>query len=60
MQDGTIEILKRFDDSWAAVENVYTDLIQNYPGFERLIPIKQFMDDLKQMGENKYFRLGMS
>ena len=55
-----MEILKRFDTSWNEVTIFYDDLIQNYSGFERLKPIKQFIADLRQKGEDKYFRLGTS
>jgi hypothetical protein len=58
MDERTQEILKRFSDSWTETEAFYDDLIANYPGFERLIPIRQFIATLKQSGYDKFFRLG--
>jgi len=60
MDERTKEILKRFSDSWTETEKFYDDLIANYPGFERLKPISQFIATLKQNGEDKLFRLGTS
>jgi hypothetical protein len=60
MDERTMEILKRFGTSWNEVEVFYDDLIQNYSGFERLKPIRQFIADLRQKGEDKFFRLGTS
>ncbi|MFM2388039.1 MAG: hypothetical protein RL660_2796 [Bacteroidota bacterium] len=60
MDERTQEILKRFSDSWTETEAFYDDLIANYPGFERLIPIRQFIATLKQSGYDKFFRLGTS
>ncbi|MEO6637513.1 MAG: hypothetical protein ABIN25_04510 [Ginsengibacter sp.] len=60
MDDRTTEILKRFSDSWANTETFYDNLIYKYPGFQRLRPIRKFIDNLKQNGEEKFFRLGTS
>lgn len=60
MDERTKEIVKRFRDSWTETEKFYDDLIANYPGFERLKPIRQFIATLKQNGEDKFFRLGTS
>ena len=60
MDEKTKEIVKRFNHSWTETEMFYDDLITNYPGFERLKPIRQFIETLKQNGEDKCFRLGTS
>ena len=60
MDERTAEILKRFNNSWTETEKFYDDLIINYPGFERLKPVKQFIGTLRQNGEDKFFRLGTS
>lgn len=56
----TEEILARFNKSWTETQKSYDDLIDNYPGWERLKPIRSFIAKLKEKGENKYFRLGTS
>jgi hypothetical protein len=58
MDKRTAEILKRFDESWSATEHFYDKLIGNFTGFERLIPVRQFIQTLRQNGANKFFRLG--
>jgi hypothetical protein len=60
MDDRTTEILKRFSSSWTETENRFDELINNYQGFERLVPLRHFISSLKQKGEDKYFRLGTS
>jgi hypothetical protein len=60
MDERTTEILKRFRDSWTTTENYINNLIDNHHGFERLKPIRQFIQTLKQNGEDKFFRLGTS
>lgn len=60
MDERTVEILKRFSESWTSVETFYDDLIQKHPDFEFLIPVRQFMQTLKQNGGDKRFRLGTS
>lgn len=60
MDERTKDIIKRFSDSWTETEKFFDDLIANYPGFERLKPIRQFIETLKQNGEDKFFRLGTS
>ena len=60
MQNRTEEILNRFSDSWVETERFFENLVNNYPGFERLKPIQRFILELKQRGENKFFRLGHS
>ncbi len=60
MESRTEIIVSRFTDSWVETELFFDRLIQNYPGFERLKPVRLFMDDLKQKGGNRFFRLGTS
>jgi hypothetical protein len=58
MDDRTIEILKRFDDSWNKTFCFYDDLIVN--GWTKVIPIKEFLTDLDHAGGRRLFRLGTS
>ena len=60
MEERTKEILKRFNESWTSTENFYDDLIKNYNGFERLKPVRQFIQSLKEKEWDKFFRLGTS
>lgn len=60
MDNRTKDIIRRFADSWIETELFYNDLITNHKGFERLKPIIQFIEFLKQNGEDKFFRLGTS
>ena len=60
MDERTTEILKRFNNSWTETEKFYDNLINNYSGFERLKPVKKFIETLQQNGEDKFFRLGTS
>ena len=60
MDKRTQEILDRFIQSWVDTETYLDDLIYNYPGFERLKPLRKFISKLKTEGEDKFFRLGTS
>ena len=60
MDDRTIEILKRFDASWEKTGAWYDNLITQHEGFERLIPIRKFIDNLALAGGKKLYRLGNS
>lgn len=60
MDERTTEIIKRFKNSWAETLKFYDNLISNYPGFERLKPVREFIEILMQNGEDKFFRLGTS
>ena len=60
MDDRTIEILNRFYTSWAETKTRFDDLITKYKGWERLIPVREFIDDLEQAGGKELFRLGTS
>jgi hypothetical protein len=60
MDDRTAEILNRFNDSWDKTKAFFDDLITNYKGWERLIPVREFIDDLEQAGGKEQYRLGTS
>jgi len=60
MDSRTDDILNRFSDSWTKTELFYDNLIKNHPGFDRLVPLRQFIGRLRDKGESKYFRLGTS
>ena len=52
------EIQNRFKESWIITEKFYNNLIDSYPGFNRLIPVYIFIQKLRDAGQDKYFRLG--
>ena len=56
----TEEILNRFRKSWSETEVSYDDLINNYPGWDRVKPIREYISKLKIDGEDNFFRLGTS
>lgn len=58
MDNRTIEISKRFQDSWEETQRIF-DLFDNGE-FERLKPVKKFIAELKEKGENNHFRIGTS
>jgi hypothetical protein len=60
MDSRTEEILARFSKSWVDTKILYDDLINNYPGWDRIIPIRDYISKLKQNGEDRFFRLGTS
>jgi hypothetical protein len=60
MDERTAEILDRFIKSWSDTEKFYDDLITNYPGLEKLKPLRQYISALIQQREDKYFRAGTS
>lgn len=60
MDERSKEIINRFINSWIETERIMSNLIDNYLGFEHLKPIRQFMQSLKQNGEDKFFRVGTS
>jgi hypothetical protein len=60
MDPRTEEILARFSKSWIDTESFYDDLIKNYRGWDRIIPIRNYISKLKKDGEDKFFRLGTS
>ncbi|MCP4054690.1 MAG: hypothetical protein GY739_16890 [Mesoflavibacter sp.] len=58
MNNRTIEITSRFEKSWNDTEKIFDMLLEN--GFERLIPVREFITELKKKGENQHFRIGTS
>jgi len=58
MNNRTKEITSRFEKSWNETENIFDMLLEN--GFERLVPVREFINELKRKGENKNFRVGTS
>jgi hypothetical protein len=60
MDTATEEIISRFNKSWVATEASFEDLINNYPGFDILIPVYRLIQKLKQAGAYKFFRLSVS
>ncbi|GAB5399255.1 MAG: hypothetical protein Aureis2KO_08400 [Aureisphaera sp.] len=58
MDSRTIEITKRFQDSWEETQRIF-DIFDN-GGFERLKPVKKYIVKLKEKGENNHFRIGTS
>ena len=58
MNNRTIEITSHFEKSWNETEKVFDMLLEN--GFERLIPVREFISELKEKGENQNFRIGTS
>ena len=58
MDSRTLEITNRFQDSWEETQRIF-DLFDN-GGFERLKPVKKFIAELKEQGENNHFRIGTS
>jgi hypothetical protein len=60
MDERTTEILRRFKCSWKDTKDFYDRLIANYPGWDKLNPLRTFIDTLEEKGEDNYFRLGTS
>ncbi len=58
MNNRTTVITFRFEKSWNDTEQVFDMLLEN--GFERLIPVRELIKELKQKGENQNFRIGTS
>ena len=58
MNDSAKEILLRFEKSWTDTERFFDLLLSN--GFESLIPLKEFILEQKENGENRHFRIGTS
>ena len=59
MQSRTEAILGQFADSWVETERFFDNLINNY-NFERLKPVRLFINELKQKEGDRFFRLGTS
>lgn len=60
MENRTKEILLRFNEFWSETEQFFDVLLNNYSGFDRLKPLRQFISALRQKGYDKFFRLGTS
>lgn len=60
MDERTLEILNRFYASWDETRASFDDLITNHEGFERLMPLREFIIDLERVGGKKLYRLGTS
>ncbi|WP_420398737.1 hypothetical protein [Flagellimonas sp.] len=60
MDKRTEEIIKRFENSWNNTETFYRNLLKNHTGFKFVVPILEFIQELKNSGESKNFRLGTS
>ena len=58
MNNQNLEITSRFEKSWNETEKFFDMLLEN--GFERLIPLREFISKLKAKGENQHFRIGTS
>ena len=58
MDKRTKEIRARFEKSWIETEDTFDDLLEY--GFERLIPVRDFIKELKSKGENYHYRIGTS
>lgn len=56
MKVRTEVILNQFTDSWRETERFFND----YSDLQRLNSLRIFIDELKQKGEDRFFRLGNS
>jgi hypothetical protein len=59
MNSRTEEIIKRFEESWNETLNRYQMIINN-GGFEKWIPIRDLIAEMKENGQWKDFRIGTS
>ncbi len=60
MDDRTKEIISLFEKSWVETLASYDYAINNYQGFECFKPIRNFIAELKEKGNDKFFRIGKS
>jgi hypothetical protein len=60
MDERTTEILQRFKSSWVSTKDFYDKLITGYPGWDKLRPLRTFIDTLEENGADNYFRIGTS
>ncbi|SHG83201.1 hypothetical protein [Flagellimonas flava] len=60
MDKRTDEIIIRFENSWNNTEAFYRNLLEKHTGFNFVAPILEFIQELKNSGESKNFRLGTS
>ena len=59
MNERTQEIINRFENSWNETLERYEMLIDN-GGFDKWIPIRDLIIEMKENGEWKHFRIGTS
>ena len=59
MNERTQEIINRFEKSWNETLERYQMLIDN-GGFDKLIPIRNLIIEMKENGEWKHYRIGTS
>jgi len=59
MKNRTEEIINHFKKSWTETED-FIDMLIETGDFEKLIPVRNFIEELKNKGKWKYFRLGTS
>ena len=52
------EVLKRFAQSWAHTEKQYEQWVDEYDGFNFLVPLYLYIQQMKKAGEDHFFRLG--
>lgn len=60
MDERSTEIIRRFQKSWAETRLFYDKLIDHHGGFDRLKPLRQFILDMIDQGEDQFFRAGTS
>lgn len=59
MNERTQEIINRFEKSWNETLERYQMLIDN-GGFDKLIPIRNLISEMKENGQWKHYRIGTS
>lgn len=52
------EILKHFAQSWTDTELQYEQWVDEYEGFNFLVPLYLFIQRMRKAGEDQFFRLG--
>jgi len=52
------EIAESFAQSWLHTENKYAQIIDEYEGFNFLVPLYLLIQKMKAAGEDRFFRLG--
>lgn len=58
MEYRTKEIRARFEKPWIGTEDIFDELLEN--GFERLMPVRDLIKELKSKGDNYHYRIGTS
>lgn len=56
MQPLPEETAQQFSDSWIKTEAHFTDLIDNHPELDKLIPVYLFVQNLRSNGHEQIFR----